>query len=152
MAGKSLVQDLMTSPPITVGEDTPVTEVARLMREQDIGSVIVVRPDGTMAGIITEADFTGMGRCVPFSLELAPVILGLRAANLDELRQIYGKARELTARQIMHEKVTTVRETDPIGSAVKTMMTTGHKHLPVLRAGKPVGMLARHDVLKLLME
>ena len=46
----------------------------------------------------------------------------------------------------------TVREKDTIGHAVKVMMTTGHKHLPVMRDGKPVGMLARHDVLKLLME
>lgn len=147
-----LVKDLMTTPALTVREDALAPEIARLMREKDVGSVIVVKADRTLAGIITEADFTGVGRCVPFSLELAPVILGLRAANLDELKRIYSQARQLTARDIMHDKVVTVRESDPIGQAVKTMMTTGHKHLPVVREGRPVGMLARHDVLKLLMD
>jgi CBS domain-containing protein len=145
-----LVRDIMSSPPITVGQDTPAPEVAKLMRDKDIGAVIVTDPGGRMVGIITESDFTGMGRCVPFSLDLAPVIFGMRAANLDELRRIYAMARELTARQIMHDQVATVRESESIGRAAQLMMNQGHKHLPVVRDGKPVGMLARHDMLKLL--
>jgi CBS domain-containing protein len=151
MEHSKLVRDIMSSPPITVTEDTPAPEIARLMREKDIGAVIVTANDGRMVGIITEGDFTGMGRCVPFSLDLAPVIFGMRAANFDELKQIYTMARKLVARQIMHDQVVTLREAEPIGNAVQTMMTKGYKHLPVVRDGKPVGMLARHDVLKLLL-
>lgn len=151
MDGKELVRDIMTSPPVCVSSDTPAPEVARIMREQDIGAVIVVGDDGLLAGIITESDFTGMGRCVPFTLELAPVIFGMRAADLDELKHIYTLARQLVARQIMHEGVVTLSPDHTIGEAVQIMMNRGLKHLPVVRNGKPVGMLARHDILKLLL-
>lgn len=151
MDGKEHVRDIMSSPPVSVSLDTPATEVARIMRDREIGSVIVVGDDGLLAGIITESDFTGMGRCVPFSLDLAPVIFGRRAADLDELKQIYTLAKQLVARQIMHERVVTVNPEHTIGEAVQIMMNQGHKHLPVVRDGKPVGMLARHDILRLML-
>lgn len=140
----------MSSPPVTVGLDTPAPEVARTMRERNIGAVMVVGDDGLLAGIITESDFTGVGRCVPFDLGLAPVIFGSRAADLDELKRIYSLARRLVARQVMHERVVTVTEGQTIGEAVRIMLNRGHKHLPVVRDGRPVGMLARHDILKML--
>ncbi len=151
MDGKEHVRDIMSSPAVSVSLDTPATEVARIMRDREIGSVIVVGDDGLLAGIITESDFTGMGRCVPFSLELAPVIFGRRAADLDELKQIYTLAKQLVARQIMHERVVTVSPENTIGEAVQIMMNQGHKHLPVVRDGKPVGMLVRHDILRLML-
>ena len=130
---------------------TSASDVARIMCERDIGAVVVTGEGGKLVGIITESDFTGMGRCVPFSLELAPVIFGRRAASFDELKQIYTMARSLPARQIMHEDVATIGEDETIGEAVRLMMAKDYKHLPVVRDGKPVGMLARHDVLKLML-
>lgn len=148
---KRLVRDIMNAPPVSVGEETPVPEVARVMRDRDIGAVLVTRADGTLAGIISEADFSGMGRCVPFTLDLAPVVFGMRAADFEELKRIYSQARSLTARQIMHERVVTISPDTPIGEAVHLMVTKGFKHLPVVEGARPVGMLARHDVLKLLL-
>ncbi|MBI2202995.1 MAG: CBS domain-containing protein [Candidatus Rokubacteria bacterium] len=145
-----LVKEIMTSPSITVRTDTPVPEVARLMQERDIGAVVVVDEGGRLCGIITESDFTGIGRCVPFSPDLAPVVFGARAATLEELGRIYDMARKLKAKDVMSERVETLEASDDVGSAVHRMLTHNLKHLPVVRDGPPVGMVARHDVLKLL--
>ncbi len=51
------VRDLMTSSPATVGPDEPCAQAATLMREEDCGSIPVVR-DGKLVGIVTDRDIT----------------------------------------------------------------------------------------------
>jgi CBS domain-containing protein len=51
------VKDLMTSEPATVGPDDPCARAATLMREEDCGSIPVVR-DGALVGIVTDRDIT----------------------------------------------------------------------------------------------
>jgi CBS domain-containing protein len=144
------VKEIMSQPVVTVDEGTLAPDVARLMEEHDIGAVVVVDALGGLVGIVTESDFTGIGRCVPFSLGLAPVVFGARAASMAELERIYAMARKLTAREIMSEKVHTAEESEEVGAVVQRMLARNLKHVPVVRDGKPVGMLARHDLLKLI--
>jgi acetoin utilization protein AcuB len=49
------VQDVMTKEVISIGEDTPLEEAARIMVDNKIGGLPVVR-NGTLVGIITETD------------------------------------------------------------------------------------------------
>ena len=144
------VKELMTAPVVTVDEDMLATDVARVMREHDIGAVVVVDASGRLRGIVTESDFTGIGRSVPFSVAIAPVVFGARAPTIAELEQIYAMARKLRAREIMSDKVQTAEESEEIGVVVQRMLARRLRHVPVVRNGKPVGMLARHDILKLV--
>jgi len=49
------VEEVMTSPPITVSEEIPLEEAARVMVEKKIGCLPVMR-DGDLVGMITETD------------------------------------------------------------------------------------------------
>jgi len=49
------VSDIMTRPPVTVSPATRADEIARLMREKGISSVILVT-NGKPVGIVTERD------------------------------------------------------------------------------------------------
>jgi CBS domain-containing protein len=144
------VKELMTAPVVTVDENMLAVDVARVLQEHDIGAVVVVDASGQLRGIVTESDFTGIGRCVPFSLAIAPVVFGARAATIAELERIYAMARQLRARQIMSDKVQTAEESEEIGAVVPRMLARNLRHVPVVRNGKPVGMLARHDIMKLV--
>lgn len=144
-------RDIMTSPPVTATMETPLGEVAKTMHARRIGAVPIVDGDGKLRGIITEGDFTDVGRSVPFTLELAPVIFGGRAATLEELKKIYDAARELRACDVMTEKVVSATEDEEVGPLVRRMLDKDVRHVPVVRDGRPVGMVARHDVLKLLL-
>lgn len=55
LISKITMQEIMTSDVITVQEDTPVEEAARIMADNKIGGVPVMRGD-TLVGIITETD------------------------------------------------------------------------------------------------
>lgn len=146
-----LAKDIMVAPVITVDAGTPVPEVAGKMQAMDIGSLLVTDGEGKAVGIITESDFTGMARCVPFTLKLAPVIFGHRAATESELREIYDKARKLTARDIMTTSLHGVAPSDPVSKVVHVMLDKNRKHIPVIEHGKAVGMIARHDLLRLAL-
>ncbi|HXE43881.1 MAG TPA: CBS domain-containing protein [Conexibacter sp.] len=51
------IRELMTASVVTAEPATPVREVAALMRERNVGSVVLVR-NGEPAGIVTDRDLT----------------------------------------------------------------------------------------------
>jgi acetoin utilization protein AcuB len=55
LLSKIKIGDLMTKDVITVTEDTPLEEAARIMADSKVGGLPVVR-DGKLVGIITETD------------------------------------------------------------------------------------------------
>jgi acetoin utilization protein AcuB len=55
LLSKITVKEVMTEEVITVEEDTPLEETARIMADNKIGGLPVVR-DGVLVGIITETD------------------------------------------------------------------------------------------------
>jgi len=57
LARSFLVRDVMTREVMSVHPDTPLADVARLMRREKLGCMPVVEGENTLVGIITEADF-----------------------------------------------------------------------------------------------
>ncbi len=55
LLSKITVGDVMTKDVVTITEDTPIEEAARIMADNKIGGLPVVR-DGKVVGIITETD------------------------------------------------------------------------------------------------
>ncbi len=55
LVAKIKIEDLMTRDVITVCEDCPLEEAARIMADNDIGGLPVMRDD-TLVGMITESD------------------------------------------------------------------------------------------------
>ena len=56
LLGKIKVEDVMTKKVITVTEDTPIEDAARIMADNKIGGLPVVHEHGAVVGIITETD------------------------------------------------------------------------------------------------
>ena len=48
--------ELMSSPPVTIGPDEPVTRAARLMYTRRVRRLPVTSEDGTLIGIVTQSD------------------------------------------------------------------------------------------------
>jgi CBS domain-containing protein len=55
MLGSVEIREVMTASVVTADPATPVREVAALMRERNVGSVVLVR-DGQLTGIVTDRD------------------------------------------------------------------------------------------------
>jgi CBS domain-containing protein len=52
--------ELMTSPPLTVGPETPLAEAARLMRDHQVKRLPVINPTGHLVGIVSRGDVLGI--------------------------------------------------------------------------------------------
>ena len=144
------VREIMSSPVVTVREDTPMLEVARLMVQRRIGGVPVVRRDGRLVGIVTESVFAATEGAVPFSLLRLPQVFG-HWLSRDNLECVYDQAREIKAAEVMTRSVATATEDEPVEAAARKMCEAKVHRLPVLRDGVPVGMVARHDLLRVML-
>ena len=91
------VKELMTREPTTVGPDATLGEVATLMRQEDCGSIPVVR-DRRLVGIVTDRDIVVRGiaagkdaRSTPVSdvMSADPVCVG-PDADVTEAEKIMG--------------------------------------------------------------
>ncbi len=116
------VYDLMCDHVISVGVDEPVSSAARILKQQNIGSVPVCGEDGRLRGIVTDRDI--VLRCV------APG----------------GDAEKLTVGDVMTPGVITVSPYDDIGAASRIMAEAQVRRLPVCQDGAVVGMLSLGDL------
>lgn len=141
------VRDIMAPSPVTVGPDATLEQVARLMLEHQIGAIPVVAPDGQLIGLIREEDFLIQERPIPFSAFQAPQLFG-RWIDPERLEQLYAEARSLKAGDIAREPEITATEEMTLSDLAERMVERDVRHVPVLRDGRLVGIVTRHDILK----
>jgi CBS domain-containing protein len=144
------IREIMTRPIVTVGEETTLEDVARTMLEHRIGCVPVVNAQGKLSGIITESDFMAKEQGVAF--------LSFRGLNLfgawlpsEGMERIYQAARDRHARNIMSTFLITATEDNTVEDVIELMLYHNMKRIPVVREDVPVGMITRHDLLKLML-
>lgn len=125
----------MTAPAVTVTPLTLVKEAARLMAERRISGLPVIDETGTLLGIVTEADL--------MRLETVP---DPRAQSAPPASRT---APRLVGDVMTRDVVTCDADTD-LGICVQRMLEAGIKRVPVLRDGRVVGVLSRHDVMKVI--
>ena len=144
------VSKLMASPPVVIRQGANLEAAAGLMLEHRIGCLPVVDAAGKLVGILTESDFSAKDCGVPFSTLRLPQLF-LRWMPHQAVERIYDTARKMAVEELMSRDVVTIGETDSIETAIERMLKHRVHRLPVLRDGVPVGILARHDLLRLMI-
>lgn len=145
------VKQMMSHPAVVVAEDATLEEVARTMLDHHIGCVPVVDRQGKIVGIITESDFAAKEKGLPFSTFRAPQLLGQWIGS-DSVERIYEAARRMKASEIMRTQIVTVTEEASMNEAVELMFRHDINRIPVVRDGAPVGIVSRHDLLRMIVE
>lgn len=140
------VADVMTSPVFTVRRDTPLKDVARLLVDHGVSGVPVVDDDGTVAGVVSEADFLvkeqGAG-------EIRHRRLARLLGDTAEARHQTDVVAAHTAGEAMTAPAVTIQGSRAIREAA-TVMTGQHvNRLPVTDAdGRLVGIVTRADLVR----
>ena len=140
----------MVSPVVTVSEECSLEEAAKLMFERNVGCLVVVNKQGDACGIVTESDFAAKEKAIPFSVTRFPQVLG-EWMPTDGVERVYSAARRIKVRDIMTRDLETLKEDDTVDTVLKRMLKTGYHRLPILKGRKPIGVVTRHDLLKLLL-
>lgn len=138
------VKDVMTTPVVTASPGTPFKKLVQLLLEHDISGVPVVEPDGTLLGMVSEADLISKeayeGKRRPLSL-----LIGFFAGH--DPRWV-RKAEGLSARDLMTADAAVATPGEDVGEAARTMLEREVNRLPVVDHGRLVGIVARHDLLE----
>ena len=123
-----LVRDVMSSPPITVDEDTPADQVAQALKEHRVGCVIVTGKEGKPLGIITERD----------------LVLRVLAKNLIP--------SQVTAKEVMSSPLMTINPSETLTEAARRMSRLNIRRLGVVYKGRLVGIISSKDILAIMPE
>ena len=118
-----IVKDAMHKGVDWVSPDTPVTELAKLMRDHDVGAIPIGEND-RLVGMVTDRDI---------------VCKGLAHDTFD--------AHRATARDVMTAEIHCCREDDDLAKAVRHMEELKVRRLPVINKSKRmIGILSLGDV------
>jgi CBS domain-containing protein len=115
------VQEIMVRKVITAKPTSNLTEIARLMRKNHIGSVIILR-DHKPVGILTESDF---------------IKLVARGTDM----------KNALAEDFMHRNVVTCDPSITVIDALMVMRAERIRHLPVVKKGRLVGVISIRDLI-----
>ena len=131
------VSDVMTSPVLTVTPGTSIKAAARLLRDRDVAAAPVVDDDGSLVGIVSEIDLL-RGTLAPDPVaHLFPV-----PADPSALPH--------TVADVMTRDVEVLLPHSDLFDAARSMRASGIRSLPVVDAGRVVGVVSRSDLLRVL--
>jgi CBS domain-containing protein len=118
---KLLVSDVMTTDPITLPSGATVAEAARLMREHNIGNVLVV-DDSLLTGILTDRD-------------IVTRVVG-----------VGGNPDQITVGEAATNGPKCARSDEHAFDAVKKMRSAAVTRLPVVDHGRVLGIISIGDL------
>lgn len=141
-------KDVMTSPVVTVGPDTPVHEIAALLFERRISGVPVLQ-DGRLVGLVSEADLLRRHE-IGTDRIAQPHSWWLRLFGGDRTPAEYVKTHAGRARDVMVREVVSVTPETPIADIAALLEARGIKRVPVLDRGRLVGIVSRGNLVQAL--
>lgn len=120
------IRSIVREQVVSASPDTPVTEIAQLMDEEDVGSVVIVE-DERPRGIVTDRDLA------------MEVLVHERDPS------------SLTAADVMTEEVVTVDVDSGIFDVIRTMQESSVRRIPAVDSdGRVAGIVTFDDFVVLL--
>ena len=130
------VGERMSRPVISVTPDASINDVLAMFRKEHIRRAPVMK-DAKLVGIVSERDL--------LNASPSPVT----TLSIWEMNYLISKVK---VKDVMSKKVITVDEAAPIEEAARIMADKKIGGVPVVNAGKVVGMITETDLFKVLLE
>jgi citrate synthase len=124
--GERKVADIMSTPVVVATTSETIAIAAARMREQKVGSVVIVDSDGRATGILTERD-----------------MLRFAAAGSD--------ASTAKVSEWMTAEPGTVGSAVEARDAFARLAEHGYRHIPVVDDGRLVGIVSMRDLMRIAM-
>jgi acetoin utilization protein AcuB len=130
------VGERMSRPVISISPDEPINEVLAMFKREHIRRAPVMK-NGKLLGIVSERDL----------LNASPS--SVTTLSVWEMNYLISKVK---VNNVMTKKVTTVDKDTPIEEAARIMADQKIGGMPVMSAGKVVGMITETDLFKIFLE
>jgi CBS domain-containing protein len=140
--------DIMTTQVISVGPNKPINEIAKLLIRRRISAVPVVDQDQKLLGIVSEGDLVHRIRGdhePPRSWWLSLI------GDSDDIPQEYMRSHGKTAKDVMIKEVITATKFTTIAELAELLETKRIKRVPIVEAGKIIGIVSRANIIQALV-
>ena len=141
-------RDIMTPEVITIHPEARVEDLAKLLAENRISGVPVLDAAGRLVGVVTQSDLVQRSR----DLELPPALNILDLHLFLETPARFQKRLEKLlgdrVKDVMTPNPTTLAPDTPVSDIARLMTAKGVHTLPVLEAGKLVGIVGKLDLIR----
>jgi len=142
------VADAMSRDPVVVRPETPLNEAIQILAERRISGLPVVDEVGQLVGIISETDLMWQetGVTPPAYIMFLDSVIFLKnpAAYERDLHKALGQ----TVGEVMSRDPITVSPDKPLKDAAQLMHERSVHRLPVIDAGRVIGILTRGDIIR----
>lgn len=141
-------KDVMTHDVIIVAEGMSVDELGRLLIEKKISGAPVADSKGALIGIVTENDLIRKNTRlhIPTVLRIFDAIIPLGRA--DSVEEEIRRMSASTVGEICTKEVLSVSPDTSIQDVSSIMFEKGVHLVPVLEAGKIVGIIGKIDIIR----
>lgn len=140
-----LASDVMVSPVITVNAAATVGDVVQLLLKHGISAVPVVGDQGRLMGMVSEGDLTH--RCEIGTSRQRSLLLRLLTGD-SALAADYVKAHATRVADVMMRNVIVAAPEIPLDELAMIMEKHGIKRVPIVQAGKLVGIVSRANLVQ----
>ena len=140
--------DIMTREVITVREETPLKELARIFYENRISGVPVVDDEGLLKGIICESDLIQKDKKlhIPTVVALFDAVFYLESSK--KIEKEIEVISATTVGDLFTREVVTVGEETPIDEIATIMTRKKFYTIPVMDEERLVGIVGKGDVIR----
>ncbi|CAB1061429.1 CBS domain protein sometimes clustered with YjeE [Olavius sp. associated proteobacterium Delta 1] len=144
-------KDIMTREIITVSPETEIVQAARLLLEKRINGAPVVNQAGGLVGILCQSDLIAQQKSIPIPslFTLLDGYIPLKTSKRMD-KEVEKIAATKVAEAMTPNPVTVDPATD-IEKVAALMVEKNYHTLPVVDAGKLVGIVGKEDVLRTLV-
>lgn len=144
-------RDIMTKDVITVYPDTEIIQAAALLLEKHINGLPVVDRDGSLKGIICQADLMAQQEKIPLPSFFVLLDGIIPLSSPKQVEKEIQKMAAITVAEAMTTDLVTV-DTQASLEEIATLMVRNNIHtLPVLENGVLVGVIGMEDILRTLI-
>ena len=142
------VKEIMTKTIVSVAPGASVPEVAALLLRERISAVPVLE-DGTLVGVISEADLMHRHE-IGTERDPAARPWWVRLFAGEQSPASYVESHAVKVRDIMTTAVVSVSEDMPVAEVASVFESRNIRRVPVVSAGKVIGMVSRADLVRAL--
>jgi len=144
-------KDIMTKNPITVTPETEIAQAAKLLLDKRINGVPVINQAGKLVGILCQSDLISQQKSIPIPSLFTLLDGYISLTGSKRMDKEVEKIAATTVAEAMTAKPVTVDPETDIETIASLMVEKNYHTLPVMEAGKLVGIVGKEDVLKTLI-
>jgi acetoin utilization protein AcuB len=132
-----LVRERMSTRPVTITADVPITEALRIMRQNQVRRLPVLDENGALIGIVSEKDLLYASPSPATSLSIY---------------EMHDMLSRLRVTELMTPDPVTVTPDILLEEAALIMADSKIGGLPVVKDGNLVGIITETDIFKVFLE